>query len=393
MKNSLRSLLVVTITCLSVILSSSLLAQSVNELLPFNPDFDGNGAIGSSDLVAFLPLYGSAFIAEGVIPVENGGTGVSTLDSVRLALNISVFSDITPEGEPNAAGLVSGELVVTGNMSQGEGSAATGADSQASGKNCIASGNYSQATNQNCTATGVCSSATGESTSAVSTASHSEGMLTIASGTAAHAEGYLTATSANYTHAEGYQTQASNTASHSEGWATVASGLYSHAENRNTIANSTCAHAEGEGTSALADAAHSEGFQTIAGGFASHAEGYQTEAAASYSHASGRSTIASGTASSAIGYNLVADQDNSTVVGQYNVEGQVGTLFVVGTGTGVDARANTFEVSTGSALVNGDLEVTGTVTIDGMDLMSIITVLQDQILDLQLQLDAIVGGE
>jgi hypothetical protein len=165
------------------------LAQSDNDTMPYNPDYDGNGDIGSSDLVGFLPLYGSSFVTEGPVPISNGGTGEVTLGDARAAFLISVFSDITPAGEANSAGLVEGELVVTGSVSQGEGSAATGDFSQASGRFCTASGFYSQATNQNCSASGICSSASGEGTAALATGAHSEGVLTIAGGVASHSEG------------------------------------------------------------------------------------------------------------------------------------------------------------------------------------------------------------
>lgn len=378
---------------LFALLSIGAFAQSDNELLPYNPDFDGDGMIGSPDLLGFLPSFGSEFQVDGVLPVDLGGTGVSSLDSLKHALEITVFEDITAVGQQNSAGLVQGDIVVTGTFTQGEGSAATGSFAHASGRFSLATGYYSFASNQNCTATGICSSAEGEGTTSSSTASHSEGMLTTAFGTGSHAEGYQTETSANYCHSEGYQTIASNIAAHSEGWNTVASGLYSHAENRNTVANSTCAHAEGEGTSALADAAHSEGFQSVATGFASHAEGYQTESIGSYSHASGRGAVASATASAAVGYNVIADQQYSTVVGQFNEADRVGTLFVVGDGASDAVRSNAFEVSSDGAVVNGDLVVSGGISLDGQELLQIIFGLQAQIDALQEDLDAVIGGE
>ncbi len=375
------------------LLSHGAIAQSDIELLPYNPDFDGDGNIGAPDLLGFLPTYGETFQPEGVLPVEFGGTGETSVNGIKSVIGVTVFEDITPAGQQNSAGLVQGDIFVTGTSSQGDGCAATGNFANASGRYSIASGYYSNASNQNCSAQGICSHAEGEGTTALSTAAHSEGMLTTAQGTGSHAEGFQTETTANYCHAEGYQTSATNTASHAEGWNTEASGLYSHAENRNTIANSTCAHAEGEGTSALADAAHSEGFQSIATGFASHAEGYQTESIGSYSHASGRGSIATATASAAVGYNVIADQQYSTAVGQFNEADRVGTLFVVGSGESEEMRANAFEVSANGALVNGDLEVSGSISMDGVNLLQIIAGLQEQIDQLQAELDGMLGGE
>ena len=378
---------------LFALLAVSAFAQSEDSYYPYNPDYDGDTVIGTPDLLGFLVVYGEAYLPDGVLPIENGGTGEDSVEGIRSALGITVFEDVTPAGEQNSSGIVQGDIEITGKFVQGYGCTATGSFAHASGRNNTASGFYSNATNQNCTATGICSSAEGEGTTASSTAAHAEGFLTVASGIGAHAEGYQTETSANYSHSEGYQTEATNTAAHAEGWNTVASGLYSHAENRNTIANSTCAHAEGEGTSALADAAHSEGFQSVATGFASHAEGYQTESIGSYSHAAGRGSVATATASSAVGYNLIADQDYSSVVGQYNEADRDGTLFVVGAGENDSERANAFEVSAGGALLNGDLEVSGNINMNGTNLLQVIAGLQAQIDALQAELDGMLGGE
>ena len=43
---------------------------------PYNPDANENGTVGSEDLLAFLSVYGSAFLPSGVLPVAGGGTGV-----------------------------------------------------------------------------------------------------------------------------------------------------------------------------------------------------------------------------------------------------------------------------------------------------------------------------
>ena len=230
---------------LLTILSVSVFAQSDNELLPYNPDFDGDGLIGSPDLLGFLPAYGEAFQPNGVLPVELGGTGVTSLDSLKLDLGLSVFEEIVSLGDGSPSGLVQGDIIISGTLSQGDGCVASGAYANASGRFSTASGFYSNAANQNCSALGICSSAEGEGSTAISTASHSEGFQTTAQGTGSHAEGYQSETSANYAHAEGYQTEATNIASHSEGWNTSASGLYSHAENRNTVTTSTFAHPEG----------------------------------------------------------------------------------------------------------------------------------------------------
>ena len=70
-----------------------------------------------------------------------------------------------------------------------------------------------------------------------------------------------------------------------------------------------------------------------------------------------------------------------------------GTLFVVGDGESDAVRSNAFEVSSEGALGNGDLVVSGTISLDGQELLQIISRLQAQIDALQAELDAMIGGE
>lgn len=348
-------------------------AQTSNtSLLPYNPDIDGSGTIEATDLLGFLSYFGESFIAEGTLPIEFGGTGASTVEEARLALTLSVFSDLPPVEGVSSGGEVSGTLNIAGALSQGEDSEATGS--------------FSVGLNRSL-ATGDCSVAQGESTVATALGSHSEGMLTYSSGIGSHAEGMQTLAQADYTHSEGFQTQALNTSAHAEGYGTEASGLFSHAENRFTVANSTCAHAEGEGTSALADAAHSEGLGTTASGFASHAQGYQSISSGSYSHAGGRTSEASATGSTAMGNSVIADQQYSTVVGEYNLENIMGTLFVVGNGVHASSRSNIFEVSSTEALLNGDLNVNGIISSNGVNLKTGIDNNQVNIQQLMLEIE------
>ena len=386
---------------LAITVLQSQAQTSNNSLLPYNPDIDGNGTIEVTDLMGFLPLFGGSYIAEGTLPIANGGTGATTVDEARLALTISVFSDLPLVEGVSPGGQVTGTLNITGALTQGPSSAATGLDAVATGNNSIASGDNSQASNKNCVAEGDCSIAQGESTTATALASSAEGMLTYSSGLGSHSEGMQTLAQGDYSHSEGFQTEATNVSAHAEGYGTVASGLYSHAANRFSIATHTCAHAEGESTSALADAAHSEGLGTVASGFASHAQGYQSIASGGYSHSGGRASLASATGSTAMGYGLIADQQYSSVVGKFNLENRTGTLFAVGNGTSASIRTNIFEITSYEALLNGDLNVTGLISINGVDLgaevltnqvdiqmlMSEIQNLQAIIADLQDQID------
>ena len=46
---------------LFALISIGAFAQSDNSLIPYNPDFDGDGEIGSPDLLGFLPLMEKRF--------------------------------------------------------------------------------------------------------------------------------------------------------------------------------------------------------------------------------------------------------------------------------------------------------------------------------------------
>ena len=313
--------------------SSYHFSQSTETLLPYNPDSDNSGSIEVVDLMSLLTFFGSPFIVEGALPIENGGTGATTTEDARLALTISLFSDITPLGEENPSATISGDLTLNAKLQQGS--------------ETLAQGDYA-------CAYGVSTSATGYAS-----------------------------------HAEGENTEASNITAHAEGYGTTASGLYSHAENRNSIATATCAHAEGENTSATADASHSEGMNTEASGFTAHAEGYGTTASAAYSHSGGRTTTASATGSFAHGFQLVSDQNYSTVFGRNNLLERDGTLLVVGNGTSGDDRSNIFEIDPDGALVNGDIEITGSVTSNGVNLVEQNESLSNSVISLESEISSL----
>lgn len=313
---------------------------------PYNPNADGDSLIGTGDVLQLLTLFGLPWDDQGVLGIESGGTGASSADSARIALELSWISDSVTTAGINTYlwTWIEGRGRITEQLAQGRNVTANGSYASAMGDGCDAPGQYSHATNRNTFASGTCASAMGEGTEATGTGSHAQGMFTDATGTGAHAQGYNTKALANYAHSEGYGCQATNTAAHAEGYNTSASGFFSHSANRNTVASATCAHAVGEGTQATADAAASEGYYTVASGFAGHAEGYET--------------LASAYASSAAGYYTVADQPYQTAVGKYNSESLIGNLFVVGNGASTDSRNNAFAVDDqGNAVVAGNLQV------------------------------------
>lgn len=363
---------------LFLLLTAALLTASLNAQLPYNPDSDADGLITVSDLGEFLTVFGQPFDTEGIVPIENGGTGAATAAAARDSLGLSMFLDSTMmiNGDDLPVGWVTGRLRVENSIIEGFGTEASGDFAHAEGYETTASGSFA----------------------------HSQNRFTNASGTCAHAEGEGSSATGTAAHAEGFQSSATQTAAHAEGFQTQAIGLYSHAANRWTIADGICAHAEGEGTQALADAAHSEGYQTEALAFAAHAEGYQSIASGAFSHAENRGNVASGQNSHAQGFNTlasgtrshaggnatIADQNDQTAIGRFNQPGQMGTLFVVGNGTSDNLRNDAFKVEVdGRVSVAADLEVGGQVLVDGENLMQVIALLQQSNDLLQQQIDAL----
>ena len=188
MKTNAPSLGYILALLFTTIFATDGVAQSGGNF-PYNPDANGNEAIETNDLIEFLTVFGSSFLPSGVLPVEGGGTGVTTADSVRLVLGMSTYADVVAVGEVGPEASITGTLNISQALSQGSGTVASGSYAQAQGRNSTASGPFSFASNQNSTATGVCSSAIGEGTSALATAAHSQGFGSVASGLASHAEG------------------------------------------------------------------------------------------------------------------------------------------------------------------------------------------------------------
>ena len=93
---------------------------------PYNPDANGNETIESGDLIEFLTFFGGAFLPSGVLPVEGGGTGVSTPDSARLVLGVSTYNDVVPLGGIGPLGQITGSLNITQTLAQGFGTTASG---------------------------------------------------------------------------------------------------------------------------------------------------------------------------------------------------------------------------------------------------------------------------
>ena len=105
------------------------------------------------------------------------------------------------------------------------------------------------------------------------TGSLSQGSGTQASGVFSHAEGQSTQAIGDVSHAEGASTTTIGEYSHAEGEGTTAQGAYSHAEGNSTTASGHSSHAEGQETQAIGYASHAEGLDTVASGSYQHVQG------------------------------------------------------------------------------------------------------------------------
>ncbi len=139
--------------------------------------------------------------------------------------------------------------------------------------------------------------------------------------------------------AVGFYVEASGARSHGEGYHTTASGFESHAEGDSTIASGTASHAEGMRTTASGHSSHAEGYNGKASGKYAHAEGQQTIAGGENSHAEGLCTTSGNYASHAGG------KFNKAMAAGGSDYTQVGDVFVVGNGTGMNNLSNAFRIT------------------------------------------------
>jgi hypothetical protein len=233
-------------------------------------------------------------------------------------------------------------VVISGSLSIGFNTLASGTRAHAEGQSTTASGQYSHAEGGFSIASGLWGHAEGISTYAIGQTSHAEGQGSVAFGEASHAEGYYTLASSSWSHTEGLNTTASATAAHAEGYYTVASNAY--------------AHSEGSGTQASGYSSHAEGYYTVASGYSSHAEGTGTVASGDYSHAEGESTQALSKASRASGWLTIASGSYQTVVGQYNKTSNLQGAFIIGNGNPSTGTRSNLVFASGSVF-----QVTGSI--------------------------------
>lgn len=200
-----------------------------------------------------------------------------------------------------------------------------------------------------------------KSESTVGAFSMAEGVAAEASGTNSHAEGWSCIASAFTSHAEGSGCTASGNYSHAEGEYSKASNDCSHAEGLGCTASGTNSHAEGEYCEAIGIDSHSEGNRCIASAVGSHVEGYSCVASGNYSHAEGHNCVASGNYSHAGGDGTVAASSYQVAIGKYNIEDTSFIYsFIIGNGSGDDARSNALTVDWGGNITAPKLTSPGT---------------------------------
>lgn len=215
---------------------------------------------------------------------------------------------------------------------------------------------------------------------------HIEGSTNNASGSAVHVEGQAnTVKSGNYAHVSGFQNNLSNCqagyiegqfnslvnsdASHIGGNGnSIESSLNSYAEGQgNVIQGGFCLHAEGmRNTAEGAPYSHIGGMQnTVKSATAVHVSGaFNSVEGGSFSSVGGMSsTVHGGVGCFAHGANLEVEPSGgvstAAAFGQYNDCGK-GLIFMIGNGTGDDARSNAFAVdSAGNIYITGDIYING----------------------------------
>jgi hypothetical protein len=298
----------------------------------------------------FSSMYYSSSLTGQVLTFFT--TGSATIGQVPTSASFIIPSASKWTDIPGGGIARNSNVEITGSLSQGVESTATGESSHAEGNASQAIGDFSHAEGDS-TASGSYSHAEGTGT-AIGDYSHAEGDSTQATGDSSHAEGVTTQAIGQASHAEGISTTATGNYSHAEGIGTTSSGSYSHAEGTGTTSSGPNSHAEGDNAQAIGTGSHAEGFNTVASGTTAHAEGNNTIASGSRSHAEGLYTIALGA--------------HQHVQGRYNQTSSADSAFIIGNGINSVNRSNlvfasgsTFQV-TGSIYTTGDIVSLGNVT-------------------------------
>jgi hypothetical protein len=224
-----------------------------------------------------------------------------------------------------------GYVLITDPLNVGQGSFASGYQSQASGKFASAIGYKANASNTSSFASGNNAISSGINSCAI-------GYFTQATNTNAFASGYQSVASGQNSCAIGSGAEAKGTNS-------FAAGYGAEASTGNSCAIGLGAKASGSSAVALGSAL------TVASGDYSTAIGSVSVSSGNYSTSIGIGTQATGVYATAMGRLTTAQASNSFVVGRYNVlDGSTSSwintdpLFVVGNGSGTSDRSNAFEV-------------------------------------------------
>jgi len=256
--------------------SNITIVSSSNGAVTISSTASGGGGGGDS---YFSSSYTGSIFTTGSVAFR-GIENISSSYQKGSDVFFYVSGSISGSGANDQKAIFGGDVRISGSLSQGFNTLASGIYSHAQGRSTKASGQYSHSEGYLTTGSNLYSHAEGERTSASGASSHAEGYLSVASGGNSHAEGAQTIASGLSSHAEGYQTTATSNYSHAEGRLTIAAQEYSHAEGMNATTAGVGSHAEGFYTSAVASFSHVEGHQTTGSAAYSHAEGYSSKTGA-----------------------------------------------------------------------------------------------------------------
>lgn len=377
-------------------------------------------------------LFGGTY-DQGSIPVEGAGTRLMWYPgkgAFRVGRVWGTQWDDVRVGQYSTALGVNTVAIGEVSTALGNTTVASGVNSTTMGYYAVASGETSTAIGNTTTANGVNSTAIGYNTAANGDISTAIGNTTTANGINSTAMGLRTIAIGNYSVAMGIGTEPesfveTSLGSYDTGYTPFSTNAWNEADRLFVVGNGSAAIARSDalvmlkngnttingslransfngalisavGTSASGEYSAAMGMDstasgnrstalgvlTTASGYAAVAIGNQNTASGGSSTAMGSGTTASGDVSTTLGTGTRAESYAETVIGQYDTDyvpsntnyGYAPTdrLFVIGNGMSVTTRSDAMVVlKSGDTTINGDLEISGTLSGNGSGLTNL----------------------